>query len=195
MSNRLFVGNLAVHVTEDVLKQHVSQCGDVQSVELIQDRIGGRPRSFALVEMATSEGMHKAISDLNGKDFEGRALNVKVAEQRRGRAQRGSSGGGSRGGRDGWAAVATGDPQAGDSLAERASQIGEAWAHEYVRDLQAQARAPVGAWPGTMSEARRRVVTQLAIVLAPERLNELARVANFAAKRGWRELCEPELET
>jgi hypothetical protein len=81
-----------------------------------------------------------------------------------------------------------------DFLAERASQIGEAWAQEYVRDLQAHERAPVGAWPGTMSEARRRVVTQLAIVIAPERLQELARVANLAARRGWQRVCEPDPE-
>jgi len=87
-----------------------------------------------------------------------------------------------------------GDPQARDFLAERASTIGEAWAHEYVRDLRNHARAPVGAWPGTMSEARRRIVTQLAIALAPERLDELARMANLAAKRGWQAVCEPDLE-
>jgi hypothetical protein len=81
-----------------------------------------------------------------------------------------------------------------DFLAERASQIGAAWAEDYVRDLQAHARAPVGAWPGTMSEARSRVVMQLAIVLAPERLQELARVANLAARRGWHMLCEPDPE-
>ncbi len=86
------------------------------------------------------------------------------------------------------------DPPARDLLAEHASQIGKAWAHEYVRDLQTHARAPVGAWPGTMTEARRRVVTQLAISLAPERLDELARVANLAAKRGWQAVCEPDLE-
>lgn len=81
-----------------------------------------------------------------------------------------------------------------DPLAERASQIGAAWAHEYVRSLRGQARAPVGGWPGTMSEARMRVVSVLAIVLDPKRLNDLARVANLAARRGWRELCEPDLE-
>lgn len=87
------------------------------------------------------------------------------------------------------------DPTAGDSLAERASQIGEEWVHEYVRDLHAQERAPVGAWPGTMSEARRRIVTGLALLLEPKRLDELARVANLAARRGWRAVCEPDLET
>ena len=90
--------------------------------------------------------------------------------------------------------VADGDPPAHDFLAERASKIGEAWAHDYVRDLRSHARAPIGAWPGTMTEARRRIVTQLAIVLAPERLDELARVANLAAKRGWQAVCEPDLE-
>jgi hypothetical protein len=86
------------------------------------------------------------------------------------------------------------DPPSTDSLAERASEIGQEWAHEYVRTLQAQARAPVGAWPGTMSEARSRVVNRLAVVLDPKRLDELARVANLAARRGWREVCEPDLE-
>lgn len=81
-----------------------------------------------------------------------------------------------------------------DTLAERASQIGEQWAQEYVRDLRAEARAPVGAWPGTVSEARRRIVVGLATVLDPSRLNELARVANLAARRGWQGVSEPDLE-
>ena len=81
-----------------------------------------------------------------------------------------------------------------ESERESALEVGEAWAKEYLRDLQAHERAPVGPWPGTMSEARWRVVTQLAIVLAPERLQELARVANLAARRGWQEVCEPDLK-
>jgi cold-inducible RNA-binding protein len=104
MLNRLFVGNLAFHVTEDLLKQRVSECGEVQSVDLILDRMTGRPRGFAFVEMSTSEGMQKALADLDGKDFEGRTLNVKVAEERRtggggaGGPRGGGGGGGPRGG-------------------------------------------------------------------------------------------------
>lgn len=118
MSNRLFVGNLAFHVTEDLLKQHLSQCGDVQSVDLILDRVSGRPRGFAFAEMASPDAMQKAIADLDGKDFEGRTLSVKVAEERRsgggggggprggggggfGGPRGGGGGGGGRGGRDG----------------------------------------------------------------------------------------------
>lgn len=93
------------------------------------------------------------------------------------------------------AVAADGAASPRDFLAERASQIGAAWAEEYLRDLHAHARAPVGAWPGTMSEARSRVVTQLAIVLAPARLEELARVANLTARRGWQNVCERDPET
>lgn len=81
-----------------------------------------------------------------------------------------------------------------DAAAERAMQIGAAWAREYVRTLRAQERAPVGAWPGTMSEARRQIVIKLAVALEPGRLNELARLTNVAARRGWQELCEPDPE-
>ena len=92
MSNRLFVGNLAYHVTEDLLRQRVSQCGEVQSVDVILDRMSGRPRGFAFVEMATPEAAQQAISELDGQDLEGRKLTVKIAEERRG------GGGGPRGG-------------------------------------------------------------------------------------------------
>jgi len=96
MSNRLYVGNLAFHVTEDLLRQHMAQSGDIQSIDLILDRMSGRSRGFAFVEMATPDAMQKAISDLDGKDFEGRTLNVKVAEERR----PGGGGGGRKGGWD-----------------------------------------------------------------------------------------------
>ena len=91
-------------------------------------------------------------------------------------------------------AVAANVAHAPEALANRASQIGEAWARDYVRELREQKRAPVGAWPGTMREARMRVRSRLAIVLDPDRLEELAHVANLAARRGWRKLCEPDLE-
>jgi len=96
MSNRLYVGNLAYHVTEDLLRQHLARSGDVRTIDLILDRASGRPRGFAFVEMATPDAMQKAITDLDGKDFEGRTLSVNVAEERRSRG-----GGDPRGGREG----------------------------------------------------------------------------------------------
>jgi cold-inducible RNA-binding protein len=99
MSNRLYVGNLAFHVTEDLLRQHLAQSGDVRTIDLILDHVSGRPRGFAFAEMATPDAMQKAISDLDGKDFEGRTLSVKVAEERR--PGGGPRSGGPRGGREG----------------------------------------------------------------------------------------------
>ena len=111
MSTRLFVGNLPFHATEDLISQRMSKCGEVRGVDLILDRVTGRPRGFAFVEMATPEGMQAAISQLDGSDFEGRPLTVKVAEERRGGGDaRGGGGGGDfrgnggprRGGDRGW---------------------------------------------------------------------------------------------
>jgi cold-inducible RNA-binding protein len=95
MSNRLYVGNLAFHATEDLINQHFSDCGEVRSVSVVLDRNSGQSRGFAFVEMANAEGAKKALANLNGKDFQGRSLRVDVAEERRG------GGGGSRGGYSG----------------------------------------------------------------------------------------------
>lgn len=91
MSNRLYVGNLAFHVTEDLLRQKFTSAGEVASVSVMQDRETGRSRGFGFVEMSTAEGAQKALSELNGTDLEGRSLRVDVAEEKR-------SGGGGRGG-------------------------------------------------------------------------------------------------
>ena len=96
MTNRLYVGNLAFHATEDLINQHFSVCGEVKSVSLMIDRNSGQSRGFAFVEMANPEGAQKALSELNGKQFEGRSLRVDVAEERR----TGGGGGGGGGNRD-----------------------------------------------------------------------------------------------
>lgn len=101
MSNRLFVGNLPLDATGDLIRQRMAECGEVRSVDLILDRVTGLPRGFAFVEMATAEGMKKAIVEINGKDFEGRPLTVEVAEERGGGGPRGNSGP-RRGGDRGW---------------------------------------------------------------------------------------------
>ncbi len=95
MSNRLYVGNLAFHATEDLLNAHFATVGDVASVAVMLDRATGQSRGFAFVEMASAEGAQKAIAELNGKDFQGRMLRVDVAEEKRGG---GGGGGGGRGG-------------------------------------------------------------------------------------------------
>jgi hypothetical protein len=79
-------------------------------------------------------------------------------------------------------------------LVARATSVGEAWCQEYVRELRAQSRDIVGGWPGTLREARRRVLAYMPRTIEPLLLDELARITNLAARRGWESVSEPDLE-
>ena len=72
-----------------------------------------------------------------------------------------------------------------------AMAIGAAWAHEVVRTLRDDERAIIGAWPGTISEAKMRVLAHLN-TMDLELLAALARVATEAARREWSNERDPE---
>ncbi len=97
MNNRIYVGNLAFHTTEDVLKNEFAQFGGVTEVKLMLDRESGRSRGFAFVTMETQEAARNAIGGLNGAVVDGRPLRVNEAEERPERSF-GGGGGGARGG-------------------------------------------------------------------------------------------------
>ena len=94
MSAKLFVGNLTFTATENDLQDHFSQAGVVVSVNIMQDRVTGRSRGFAFVEMGSKEDADKAIQMFNSKDFQGRALTVNEARPREERPPGGGGGGG-----------------------------------------------------------------------------------------------------
>ncbi len=96
MNTKLYVGNLSYNVTENDLQDLFAQHGPVTEVNLMQDKMSGRPRGFGFVTMATKEGADAAIQNLNGKEWEGRALTVNEARPREERSG-GFGGGGSRG--------------------------------------------------------------------------------------------------
>jgi cold-inducible RNA-binding protein len=100
MGKKLYVGNLPFSATESAISDLFSQIGGVDSVRLITDRDSGRSKGFGFVEMASDEDAEKAISELNGKEFEGRALTVNEARPQEPRTG-GGGGGGFRGGRGG----------------------------------------------------------------------------------------------
>ena len=89
----IFVGNLSFGTTEDSIRSLFESYGSVDRVNIVTDRDTGQARGFAFVEMSVdSEGV-AAINDLNGRDLDGRTLNVNEA---RPKAERGSGGGGYR---------------------------------------------------------------------------------------------------
>ena len=94
MGNRLYVGNLSYGTTELELRELFGQMGTVADAKVVMDRETGRPRGFAFVEMSSAEEALKAIEQINGRELDGRALNVNEAQERSG----GGGGGGGRGG-------------------------------------------------------------------------------------------------
>ena len=92
----IFVGNLSFGVTEDTLRSLFEQYGAVERVNIVTDRDSGQPRGFAFVEMTNDAEAQNAIAGLNGRDVEGRTMNVNEARPKTERG--GSGGGGSRGG-------------------------------------------------------------------------------------------------
>ena len=95
MGKRLYVGNLSYTTTETDLRDAFTATGDeVTDAKIVLDRDTGRPRGFAFIEMATDAGAQNAISALNGKDLQGRAIAVSEARERSGGGGGGFGGGG-----------------------------------------------------------------------------------------------------
>ena len=82
MNTKLYVGNLSHTITENELQDLFAQQGQVTEVNVILDKVTGRPRGFAFVTMATKEGCDAAIKNLNGNEVGGRALTVNEARPR-----------------------------------------------------------------------------------------------------------------
>lgn len=104
LTKKIYVGNLSFAATEDQVRDLFAEFGDIQSLAMINDRDTGRFRGFAFVEMEDSAA-NAAIKALNGKEIDGRELNVNEArpkEERTGGGggyrSGGSGGGGYRGG-------------------------------------------------------------------------------------------------
>jgi len=83
MGNRLYVGNLPFDATEKQIRSLVEGEGrTVTAVKIVTDRDTGRSRGFAFVDVENADQAQQAISELNGKDFGGRALIVNEAQDK-----------------------------------------------------------------------------------------------------------------
>ena len=89
----IFVGNLSFDATESAVRSLFEVYGAVDRVNIVTDRDTGRARGFGFVEMGNDGEGEKAIAALNGRDMDGRALNVNEA---RPKENRGGGGGGYR---------------------------------------------------------------------------------------------------
>ena len=100
--SKLYVGNLSFETTDDSLQQlFVSNGFQVASARVIRDMDSGRSRGFGFVELGPGEDAARAITQLNGFNLEGRALQVNEARPQAPRSSDRGGFGGGRGGRGG----------------------------------------------------------------------------------------------
>jgi RNA recognition motif-containing protein len=97
----IYVGGLPYDVTEADLRDAFEAFGTVASVNIITDKFSGQSRGFGFVEMASTSEAQAAITGLNGKELNGRTLNVSEARPRTGDNRTERRPGGSSGGQAG----------------------------------------------------------------------------------------------
>ena len=77
----VFIGNLSYDGTEDELRSLFAQMGPISTLRVVVDRETGKRKGFAFLEFFDPDTAQRAMHELNGVDFYGRALRVSIAEQ------------------------------------------------------------------------------------------------------------------
>jgi nucleolin len=80
MANTIYVGNLPWEAKEDDIRGLFQEFGEIESVNIVADRMTGRPRGYCFIDMDNAE---QAIAELNEKEFGGRNLRVNLAREKR----------------------------------------------------------------------------------------------------------------
>ena len=79
--NTLFVGNLSFSSTKEDLQKLFATFGNVLDVKIPTDFQTGKPRGFAFVSFETEDAAQSSLS-LDGTEHDGRALTVRIAENK-----------------------------------------------------------------------------------------------------------------
>ena len=90
---KIYVGNMSYDTTEEDLHLAFKPFGKAISAAIIKDKLSGRTKGFAFVEMSSDSEGQAAIAGLNGKELKGRELNVNEARPRTESFRGGSTGG------------------------------------------------------------------------------------------------------
>jgi len=79
---KIYVGNLSFDTSDPDLNSLFAEHGAVNSATVVTDRDSGRSRGFGFVEMENDNEAMQAIQAINGREVDGRALNVNEARPR-----------------------------------------------------------------------------------------------------------------
>lgn len=75
----LYVGNLDYSVKEAQLQTMFSEFGEVSSIKIITDKMSGKSKGFAFVEMPNDDEAKEAIANLDQKTIKERPISVSEA--------------------------------------------------------------------------------------------------------------------
>lgn len=78
----IYVGNLSYETSENDLSNVFGEYGTVSKVNIIMDKMTGKSKGFAFIEMDNDVEGQKAIDELNDADLNGRNLKVNLARPR-----------------------------------------------------------------------------------------------------------------
>ena len=78
-NTKLFVGGISWNIKNEDLQKAFEEVGEVVEAVIIMDRATGKSKGFGFVTMKTAEDAQKAITELNGKELDGRPLTVNEA--------------------------------------------------------------------------------------------------------------------
>ncbi|EDK72831.1 RNP-1 like RNA-binding protein [candidate division TM7 genomosp. GTL1] len=100
MSKKLFIGSLAYATTDDSLRAHFAEKGEVEEAKVVTDRDSGRSKGFGFVTYVNDEDADTAIKELDNSELDGRNIHVNEARPREERPRNGgfNGNGGSGGG-------------------------------------------------------------------------------------------------
>ena len=94
MGRKLYVGNLSYQIDNADLEKMFSEFGTVDDAKVITDRDTGQSKGFGFVEMSSNDEAQAAMTALDGKEVEDRALKVNEAKPRESGGRGGGRGGG-----------------------------------------------------------------------------------------------------
>ena len=80
---KIFVGNLSVETTGNDLRQAFESLGRVRSVTIVMDGTTDKSQKFGFVIMPSANEAKKAIEKMNGKDLQGRKIDVEKSQAKR----------------------------------------------------------------------------------------------------------------
>jgi RNA recognition motif-containing protein len=92
-TKKLYIGSLPYSWSVDQLEDLFKPFGRVTSTAIVSDQVTKKSKGFGFVEMESEDAAAKAMTELNGKEVDGRPLSVREAKPNMDRNNRSESGG------------------------------------------------------------------------------------------------------